>query len=170
MTVVGPDTKPLDNPDLDSLNLLNGQMFVMLTDQATNAQQVATVDQGQPLQVGDLTITFERETQWSLFQVAYNPGIPIFIIASVFLVGGLLVTFYFPLRRIRAIVAPSAEHGTGITAMPLAKRDWSGKRDFFATIRQLETSLGVPAVVKRPEELHDLDELHDRKVARDRSE
>ncbi|HYJ13267.1 MAG TPA: cytochrome c biogenesis protein ResB [Thermomicrobiales bacterium] len=171
MTIVGPDTKPLENPDLDSLNLLNGQMFVMLTDQGTNTQQVATVDQGQPMQVGDLTITFERETQWSLFQVAYNPGIPIFIIASVFLVGGLLVTFYFPLRRIRAIVSPTADQGTSIVAMPLAKRDWSGKRDFFATVRRLEETLNVAATLKRPEELHDLDELHDRRrVASDRSE
>lgn len=145
-------------------------MFVMLTDQATNTQQVATVDQGQPVQVGDLTITFERERQWSLFQVAYNPGIPIFIIASVFLVGGLLVTFYFPLRRVRAMVSPTSGQGASIVAMPLAKRDWSGKRDFFTTIRQLETTLGVPAVVKRPEGLGDLDELHDRRLTDHRSE
>jgi hypothetical protein len=128
------------------------------------------VDQGQPVQIGDYTITFERERQWSLFQVAYNPGIPIFIIASVLLVGGLLVTFYFPLRRIRAIVSPTDENGTSIVAMPLAKRDWSGKRDFFATVRQVETTLDVPAEIKRPEEMIDLDELHDRRVAKDRSE
>jgi hypothetical protein len=67
-------------------------------------------------------------------------------------------------------VSPTADQGTSIVAMPLAKRDWSGKRDFFATVRQVETTLDVPAEIKRPEELMDLDELHDRRVAGDPSE
>ena len=162
MTVVGPDTLPNDNPELDTLNLLNGQMFVMLTDQVTNTQQTAVIDQGQPIQIGDLTVTFERERQWSLLQVGYNPGIPIFIIASVFLVGGLLATFYFPLRRIRAMVTPGNDGGASIVAVPLAKRDWSGKRDFFKTVTTIEQRLNVAAELKKPESMQDLDELHDR--------
>ena len=165
MTVVGPDTAPNDGPELDTLNLLNGQMFVAITDQATNAQETLVLDQGQPGQIGDLTITFERERQWSLLQVAYNPGIPIFIIASVFLVGGLLATFYFPLRRIRAIVSPNEDGGARVVAVPLAKRDWSGKRDFFSTVKALEERLNVQAILKKPESMQDLDELHDRRQA-----
>lgn len=162
MTVVGPDTLPAEGPELDTLNLLNGQMFVAITDQATDTQQSAVIDQGQPVQIGDLTVTFERERQWSLLQVAYNPGIPIFIIASVFLVGGLLATFYFPLRRIRAIVSPGNDGGARVVAVPLAKRDWSGKRDFFSTVKTIESRLNVTAVLKKPESMQDLDELHDR--------
>ncbi len=163
MTVVGPDTLPNESPELDTLNLLNGQMFVMMTDQVTNTQQSAVIDQGQPIQIGDLTVTFERERQWSLLQVAYNPGIPIFVIASVFLVGGLLATFYFPLRRIRAIVSPAGNDGAKIVAVPLAKRDWSGKRDFFSTVKAIEQRLDVQALLRKPESMKDLDELHDQR-------
>lgn len=160
MTVVGPDTDPAVGAELDTLNLKNGQMFVILQDSTTGVQQVVTLDQGQPMQVGDLTVTFERETQWSLLQVAYNPAIPIFIIASVFLVGGLVVTFYFPLRRLRAIISPT-EDGSQVMAMPLAKRDWSGKRDFFSAVKDMERQFEVKADIRRPDELRDLDEMHE---------
>jgi hypothetical protein len=61
--------------------------------------------------------------------VAYNPGIPIFIIASIMLVGGAAWVFYFAHRRIRAIVSPTAS-GAETHLAPLAKRDWTGRRDF----------------------------------------
>ena len=151
MTVVAPDIQPLNAPELDTLNLRNGQMYVLLqpTNGSTAEPQEFVIDQGQPVQAGGLTVEFQREVQWSLLQVAYNPGIPIFAIASVLLVGGLVVTFYFPLRRIRAIVAPTAE-GATLIAVPLAKRDWSGKRDFYRTVKVVETRLGIKAVLKRP--------------------
>ena len=164
MTVVGPDTNPLENPELDTLNLLNGQMYVMINpnDGTELDRQVVVVNQGQPVQVGDLTILFEREMQWSLLQVAYNPGIPIFIIASILLVGGLVVTFYLPLRRVRAIASPiPGTDGSRLIAIPLAKRDWSGKRDFFATANRLESALGVRATLRKPESMSDLDDMPD---------
>ncbi|MGI8964137.1 MAG: cytochrome c biogenesis protein ResB, partial [Thermomicrobiales bacterium] len=87
-------------------------------------------------------------------QVAYNPGIPIFIIASLLLVGGLVVTFYFPLRRIRAI-ASEGPHGAMLTAVPLAKRDWSGKREFFRTIDAIGEQLAVEPTRKKPAAIAD---------------
>lgn len=151
MTVVAPDVQPLNSPELDRLELLNGQMYVALQpmDGSTSGRQEFVVDQGRPVQAGGLTVEFQREVQWSLLQVAYNPGIPIFAIASVLLVGGLATTFYFPLRRVRGIVSPGPA-GATLTAVPLAKRDWSGKRDFFQTVATIELRLGTPAVVKRP--------------------
>ena len=85
-----------------------------------------------------------------MLQVAYNPGIPIFFIASVLLVGGLAVTFYFPMRRIRGIIQQSAEGGTLIMT-PLAKRDWGGKREFFDLTDRAGERLGVSPTVKRPD-------------------
>jgi cytochrome c biogenesis protein len=156
MTVVGPDTEPANSPELDTLNLKNGQMLVMFQPIGGSSaeRQSFVVDQGKPVQVGGLTILFEREMQWSLLQVAYNPGIPIFIIASVFLVGGLAVTFYFPLRRIRAIVSPTP-NGAMLVAAPLAKRDWSGKREFFRTAEAVAQALGTNPVLKKPSHLTD---------------
>ncbi len=151
MTVVAPDIEPSNAPELDTLNLKNGQMYVLLQPTAGSdaGPREFVIDQGQSVPVGDVTVSFDREVQWSLLQVAYNPGIPIFAIASFLLVGGLAATFYFPLRRIRAIVSPGPR-GTVLTAVPLAKRDWSGKREFFQAIEALEASLNVKPAIKRP--------------------
>ena len=152
MTVVAPDTNPNKDPQLDQLQLKNGQMYIQVqpSGNSTVQRQAVVLDQGQPAQVGGYTITFEREVRWANLQVGSNPGIPIFIIASVLLVGGLLVTFYFPLRRIRAMITPTGE-GSTLVAVPLAKRDWSGKRDFFAVAYKLGEDLAVTPVIKKPD-------------------
>jgi hypothetical protein len=76
--------------------------------------------------------------------VARNPGIPIFIGAALLLVAGLAVTFYFPHRRIRGILSPGAA-GAATTALlaPLAKRDWSGLRDFDRLTADLAAQAGL---------------------------
>lgn len=151
MTIVAPDTEPSNAPQLDTLNLKNGQMYVLLqpTSGSDAERRDFVIDQGQSVPAGNMTVSFDREVQWSLLQVAYNPGIPIFAIASFLLVGGLAATFYFPLRRIRAIVSPGRE-GATLTAAPLARRDWSGKRDFYRSVEALESALQVKATFKHP--------------------
>jgi cytochrome c biogenesis protein len=170
MTVVAPDLQPLNAPELDTLNLRNGQMLVMVQPRGgqPGERQSAVVDQGQPVQIDTLTVEFEREVQWTLLQVAYNPGIPIFIIASVLLLGGLMATFAFPLRRIRALVSPGQDEAT-LVAAPLAKRDWSGKREFFQAMGDVSATTGVNPDLKRPEGSDEWAEMptEDRNDARD---
>ena len=82
-----------------------------------------------------------------MLQVGRNPGIPIFIIASILLVGGMAITFYFPHRRIRGIITPGA--GTGATAKfaPMARREWSGQRDFTRLFEGARERLGIEPVI-----------------------
>ena len=89
----------------------------------------AAVSQGESIQLGDLSLTFVRERRFSVLQVARNPGIPLFIAASVLLVGGLAITFYFPHRRVRGIVS-TTQDGSVARLAPIARRDWSAKRVF----------------------------------------
>ncbi len=153
--VVGPDTNRSNQPELDDLGLENGQVWVQVTpiDGPMNDDTIdrAILDQGEPIDVGGLNVTFERESRFTVLQVAYNPGIPIFIIAAVMMIGGLAVTFYFPLRRIRGIIQQSAEGGT-LMMTPLAKRDWGGKREFFALVNNADQRLGAKGAVKRPDD------------------
>jgi cytochrome c biogenesis protein len=155
VVVVAPDTNRANRPDLDDLGLENGQVWVQVTpiDGPMNDETIdrAVLDQGVPAEIGGLNIAFERESRFTVLQVAYNPGIPIFIIASVMLVGGLAVTFYFPLRRIRGIIQESAEGGT-LMMTPLAKRDWGGKREFFALVESADQRLGVKGDITRPDD------------------
>jgi cytochrome c biogenesis protein len=162
--VVAPDTNRANRPDLDNLGLENGQVWVQVTPidgpMTGDNVEAKVLDQGTPAEVGGLNIAFQRESRFTVLQVAYNPGIPIFIIAAVMLVGGLAVTFYFPLRRIRGIIQQSAEGGT-LMMTPLAKRDWGGKREFFALVDNADKRLGVTGDLKRPDDeghWHDTDD------------
>jgi cytochrome c biogenesis protein len=142
MSVVAPDQNPANAPELDTLNLKSGEMFFMirpLGPESPIEQPIgATVSQGESIQLGDLSLTFERERRFSVLQVARNPGIPIFIAASFLLVGGLAVTFYFPHRRVRGIVSATTE-GSVAHLAPIARRDWSAKRVF----EQLASNIGA---------------------------
>lgn len=166
LTVVAPDTNPQNAPELDVLQLQNGQVWVQLQPITTTANRAtspdefptAIIDQGKPVQLGNLTVTFERELRYTNLQVAYNPGIPIFIMASVLLVGGLVVTFYFPLRRIRGIIAETPS-GAVLTMAPLARRDWSGKRDFFSVVELAQQDLNVMPTIKKPADHKDWEGL-----------
>jgi cytochrome c biogenesis protein len=152
IAVVAPDTNRANRPDLDTLQLENGQVWVQVSSLDGNGPtETAVLDQGAAQDVGGLTLLFERESRFTVLQVAYNPGIPIFIIASIMLVGGLAVTFYFPLRRIRGIIQESAEGGT-LFMTPLAKRDWGGKREFFALTDDAGKRLAAAPAVKRPDD------------------
>jgi cytochrome c biogenesis protein ResB len=160
LTLVAPDIDPTNAPALDQLRLGSGQLWVQAmplegtgasVNQWQGAQPPATVvNQGQTVRLGDLNVQFVRERRFTVLQVAYNPGLPIFYVAAFLLVGGLAITFYFPLRRIRAIIAPTYSGATA-ELVPLAKRDWSGKRDFFRVVEGAQSSLGVPAVIRGQE-------------------
>ena len=141
LSVIAPDEKPANAPELDTLQLRPGEMFFMIRPLGANSpitQPIgATVKQGESVQLGDLSLSFVRERRFSVLQVARNPGIPLFIAASVLLVGGLAITFYFPHRRIRGIVS-TTQDGSVARLAPIARRDWSAKRVF----EQLASDVG----------------------------
>jgi len=163
--VITPDSNPRNAPEKDVLKLRSGQIFVQVQElRAESGAQplTAVVNQGQPLAVGDLTVTFVRESQWSLMQVANNPGIPIFWAAALLLIGGLAIVFYLPHRRIRAIISPRAEGGSHTAMAPMAKRDWSARRVFEQIAMSINKQSGGAW------QLHERDErLQSIKVASD---
>lgn len=164
LTLIAPDSNPANQPELDTMGLRSGELWVSPEPLGESAASASTdvsgvvLAQGQPARIGDLTVTFDRETRFTVLQVGYNPGIPIFIIASVALLGGLAITFYFPHRRIRGIISPVAD-GAVLTMAPLAKRDWSGKREFFRFLEKADEVLGVRPEVKHPANAGDYEYL-----------
>lgn len=158
LNVIAPNEALDGRPEIKDVKLNTGEMYVQIVPVGLNAAskeiQGAVVGQGETVTLGGIAIQFVRERQFTSLQVARNPGIPIFWAAAVLLVGGLAITFYFPHRRIRAIVSSSAGHAGGSLAKlaPLAKRDWSGQRDFFKCVDALETRLETrPDVKGRPD-------------------
>lgn len=143
LNVIAPDEDRANAPMMDNLNLQSGQMYVQMRETgpgATSEMPDVVLNQGQPQQLGDYTIEFVRENRYTLLQVASNPGVPIFWTAAFLLVGGLFITFYLPHRRIRAIFDQNGPNGATQLAMaPLAKRDWSGQRDFRNVVAELSS-------------------------------
>jgi cytochrome c biogenesis protein len=140
LSVIAPDENPANAPQLDTLNLKPGELFFMIRplgpDSPIEMPVGATISPGESVNLGNLTLTFERERRFSVFQVARNPGIPIFFAAAVLLVGGLAITFYFPHRRVRGIVSSTPE-GSVAHLAPIARRDWSARRVFEQLARDL---------------------------------
>jgi cytochrome c biogenesis protein len=60
---------------------------------------VEVADQGQPVEVGDLKLEFEREREYTGITVRLDPGSWLMWIGSVLLIGGMTVTFMFRHRR-----------------------------------------------------------------------
>jgi cytochrome c biogenesis protein len=146
LSVVAPDEDPANAPQLDTLQLRPGQMFFMIrplgADSPITEPVGATVSQGESIELGDLSLTFVRERRFSVLQVASNPGTPLFIAASVLLVGGLAVTFYFPHRRVRGIVSTKTD-GSLARLAPIARRDWSAKRVFEQLVIEIGGQIGA---------------------------
>jgi cytochrome c biogenesis protein len=145
LSIIAPDEARFNDPDADTLKLADQQLYVTARYTDTFAGQQSTdaiLDPTQTADLGRVQVEFVRDTRFTLLQVARNPGIPIFVVASILLVGGLAVTFYFPHRRLRGIVKPGID-GSASTAFvaPLARRDWSGQREFYRIIEILTTRL-----------------------------
>lgn len=167
--VIGPDNNPANAPELDTLGLRSGEMFIQMRP-ADLPQGVMPpsqiVGQGETANFNGLNITFVRERQFTLLQVANNPGMPIFWTAAFLLVGGLGVVFYFPHRRIRGIVEQRPDGQFIARFAPLAKRDWSGQREFFRSVEALEQTLGSsPTIKQNPVDVVDEDPFDDERPA-----
>ncbi|HEX5498439.1 MAG TPA: cytochrome c biogenesis protein ResB, partial [Thermomicrobiales bacterium] len=149
LTVIAPDEDPANQPGLDTLHLASGQMYLTARplgpDSPLKQVESQVVTQGGSARFGNATVAFDREKRFSVLQIARNPGIPIFIAAALLLVGGLAITFYFPHRRIRAIVAPDAA-GSRLELAPLARRDYGAQRTFERVVDDLERRLDAPLV------------------------
>lgn len=156
LTIIGPDANPFSQPELDTLQLATGQLFLQTLPIGAAPGTTPTraiVNTGQSAAVGGINVEFIREGRYAVLQVGRNPGVPIFVIAAILLVGGLAVTFYFPHRRIRAILATSTK-AAGSTAhlAPLARRDWSGQRDFQRLLEVIQERLQITPNVLSPAE------------------
>lgn len=144
LVIIAPDEAPANQPELDTLGVRSGEMFIQIRPSNLPAGAMppsAIVAQGNSVTLEGATIEFVREKRFTLLQVGYNPGIPLFIIGGLMMVVGLAAVFYFPFRRIRGIVTPAADGAVAHLA-PLAKRDWSGQRDFETLMEQLRDERG----------------------------
>lgn len=139
-----PNTALDGMPEFGTTRLAPGQMYVQAREWSSNALigTGVVINQGETATLGGLDLRFVRERRFSALQIGYNPGIPILFGAAVLLVVGLIVTFGLPHRRIRLLLRCSPEGSPQLLVAPMARRDWSGKRDFVRTLAAMEAAFG----------------------------
>jgi cytochrome c biogenesis protein len=95
-------------------------LFPADQDQAV-AQAVA--DQGVPAQVGAMTVTFQRECEFTGILVRSDPGAPLMWAGSVLLIAGMTITLAVRHRRLHVLVQARPEGGAEVL---LASSDKAG--------------------------------------------
>jgi cytochrome c biogenesis protein len=122
-----------------------GQMQVELygsTDGTPVAQQV--LDQGKPTTIGDLTVTFDRETQFTGLNVARDPGVILVWLGAVLLFVGFVIRFTLPHKRLWARIVP--RHGGAVLGMAsLGNRDAALGTEFEQLVNDVRAALHAPA-------------------------
>ncbi|WP_308807122.1 MULTISPECIES: cytochrome c biogenesis protein ResB [unclassified Actinomyces] len=107
-----------------------GQVRVELYDgDATTPSAQAILDQGAPTAVGDYTLTFEREQQFTGMIVRRDPGAPIVWVGFGLLAIGVCMTMFFRHRRIWVRVT-EADDGALVQLASPDRRDY-GFSAFF---------------------------------------
>ena len=142
--LIFPNVKLDAKPEIGDIKLRPGEVYVQARDLRSNEKigEGAVIAQGDVATLAGLGVQFVREQRFTLLQVASNPGIPILFAASLMGVLGMVMTFGWPHRRVRALVSDTTS-GTEILVAPMARRDWAGKRDFVTTVVALEAQLGA---------------------------
>jgi cytochrome c biogenesis protein len=79
---------------------------------------IRVLSQGKPTRIGGVDFTFVRERQFTGLIVARDPGSSLVWIGSTLLVLGMCTVFFFPHRRVRAVVRRKAGGGEiGVAAI-----------------------------------------------------
>jgi cytochrome c biogenesis protein len=122
-----------------------GQMAIALFDNRAARQGAGPIgtgklDPGGSATIGGLTFTFQREVRFSGLQVTHNPGYPVILGAAILIFVSVLVTFYLPHRRIRALVTPAASGATMLLGAQV-KLDIFGAREFEQIAREIRAAI-----------------------------
>lgn len=98
----------------------------------------ATLDANAPAQVGDLTVTFEREQKFTSLIVKKDPGTIIVWIGCALLIVGSILTM--GLRHNRQLVRVTATDGGSLVQIASADRADSVRRSAFADVSETVTA------------------------------
>jgi cytochrome c biogenesis protein len=119
--------------------------FGIYTSGATSFADAQVIDQGTPTAVGDLTVTFEREGEFTGLNVARDPGVPFVWIGSALLFVGFMIRFLVPHKRIWARVTARPNGGAVVGLATLTHKDVTAGTDFEQLVTDVRAALAAPA-------------------------
>ncbi|MCJ7710022.1 MAG: cytochrome c biogenesis protein ResB [Chloroflexi bacterium] len=105
----------------------------------------ATIDQGVATKLGDLTVTFERETQFTGLNVARDPGVLLVWLGSLLLFGGFSIRFMIRHKRVWGRIVARPNGGSVLGMATLATKDVSQATEFENLVTDIRAALQTPA-------------------------
>jgi cytochrome c biogenesis protein len=103
------------------------------------------VDQGTATTVGDLTVTFDRESQFTGLSVSRDPGVMLVWLGGALLFGGFALRFLLPHKRVWARITPRGKGGAVLAIASLGSRDAALGTDFEKLVSDVRTALQAPS-------------------------
>lgn len=98
------------------------------------------LSQGRAATIGGVDFTFVREREFTGLIVAHDPGSTIVWIGSALLVLGLFTLFFFPHRRIRAVIRPGAG-GSEIGVAAIERRNVTFADQFESLVEDIRRAV-----------------------------
>lgn len=135
--VIGPASAKRD------LSIKSGEMRVELYQgRSSSPVAMANLQPGQTTEMAGLQFTFLRERQFTGLQVAKDPASPLIWLGCILLVLGQMAVWYFPHRRLWAMVRGRPEGGTEVALGAVVRRDTGFNREFHALVAELRSRVG----------------------------
>jgi cytochrome c biogenesis protein len=119
--------------------------FGIFTTGASDFTDVKVIDQATAAQVGDLTVTFDREGQFTGLNVARDPGVPLIWLGSFLLFVGFLVRFTVPHKRVWARIVARPNGGAVVGLATLTQKDVTAGTEFENLVTDIRAALSAPA-------------------------
>ena len=123
-----------------------GQVQFEVYETATMADPVAvqTLSQGQAADVAGLDVTFVREHQYTGLIVARDPGAPFIWLGCFLLIAGTAVVFFFPSRRVWALVRPDRAGTSTVQVAAIVRHDVGFGAEFERMGEEIRVTIKSP--------------------------
>lgn len=108
------------------------------------------LDPGGSVTIGGLTFTFQREVRFTGLQITHNPGLPVIIAAAALIFFSIMVTFYLPHRRVRALVVPQPDGTARMHVGAQVKLDIFGAKEFERLATEIAARSGTATSAGEP--------------------
>jgi cytochrome c biogenesis protein len=118
-----------------------GEMRVEVYKSGGTLVTADNLSQGTAKQLGGLDFTFTRESRFTGLKVVKDPGTNIIWLASALMVLGLVMLFYFPHRRLWALIKRRPDGSAEVRVGMTAQRDMSLESEFNRLRQRVESAL-----------------------------
>jgi cytochrome c biogenesis protein len=103
------------------------------------------IDQGKSTTIGDLSITFEREAQFTGLNVAKDPGVVLVWLGAMMLFFGFVIRFILPHKRVWGRIVARPNGGAVLGMATLSTKDIAQGTEFDNLVNDIRAALQAPA-------------------------